>query len=466
MIHPHVYSANRLDRLPLSPFHWRLLWLIGAGIYLDNFDLTLGSSVSSALLKAGWSTLNLNALFGTLTFAGLTIGALVAGILGDRYGRRFSYQINLAIFGFASLIAALVPDMHWLSVTRFFMGLGLGAEIAISYGMLSEFIPPQYRGKLLALLCFFSGLAAFSSSFISLWVIPYVSWRWLFALAGVAAWVLWIMRKSLPESPRWLESQGRHAEAEAVLSRIESEIGKLVPLPDYSRAAPVVLPPASISILYSRDVIFRTMTGCLILITIGYSVYGLLNWLPTFFVTQGFDIVKSLTWITVMGAGAPVGCLIGALISDRVGRRPAIIASCLTTAALGMAYQHVTTPSALLSIGFCLVASIYVLGAVGQAAYVPELFATPYRLRGSAVCGTAGRLASAGCQFFVLWLFTVGGVTMVLYSVVALQLLLALTVWLSRIETTGKQLEKSESDHFNASPGAISSTLAGQTDQA
>lgn len=444
MTNSQVFSASRLDRLPLSAFHWRLLLLIGAGVFLDNFDLTLGSSVSSVLLNQGWSTLNLNALFGTLTFAGLTVGALLAGIVGDRYGRRFSYQFNLAIFGGASLIAAVVPDMYWLSGTRFFMGLGLGAEIAISYGMLSEFIPPRYRGQMLALLCFFSGFAAFSSSFVSLWVIPHIGWRWLFAIAGVAAGVLWVMRKSLPESPRWLESQGRFAEAETELLKIEREIGATKALPDYLRQTQPVVPQVPISVLFSPAVISRTMTGCLILITIGYSVYGLLNWLPSFFVRQGFDIVKSLTWITVMGAGAPVGCLIGALISDKLGRRPTIVASCLITAALGLVYQQATTTWLLLAVGFSLVASIYVLGAVGQAAYVPELFATPYRLRGSAVCGTAGRLASSSCQFLVLWLFNAGGVTLVLSSVVALQLLLAFTVWFIRIETTGRQLEQTE----------------------
>jgi putative MFS transporter len=437
-----VFAANRLDRLPLSNLHWRLLILIGAGLFLDTFDLYLGGVVTGALLKSGWSTLELNAMFGTMTFAGLTVGALAAGVLGDRFGRRFSYQINLAIFGGASLIAALAPSMTWLIAARFVMGLGMGAEIVISYGMLSEFVPPRYRGRMLALLSLFANSSVFIASLASLWVIPTFGWRYMFAFAGVLAVIVWFMRKSMPESPRWLESQGRLQEADTILTAIETEVGRVHPLPAYAREIVPVTPPVSIGVLFSGPVIARTLVGSLIMMTIGFSIYGLLNWLPSFFVKQGFDIVKSLTWTTVMSLGGPVGTVIGILVTDRMGRRPAIIASCIATAMFGFAYQHVSEPTALMAMGFLLVSSIYVLVAVGQGAYVPELFATSYRLRGTGFTGMMGRIASAGCQFFVLWLFNVGGVSTVVASVIGVQLLLAFVVWALRIETSGRKLEE------------------------
>jgi putative MFS transporter len=449
-----AFAANRLDRLPLSAFHWRLLLLIGAGMFLDAFDLYLGGSITSALLKDGWSTLEQNALFGTLTFAGLTVGAMLAGLLGDRYGRRFSYQINLAIFGGASFVAALMPDMFWLSVVRFVMGVGMGAELVVSYGMLSEFVPPRYRGRMLTLLSLFANSAVFIASLLSLWVIPRIGWRYMFALVGVAALVIWFMRKSMPESPRWLESRGRIAEAEAVLATVEAEVGRQHPLPAYSREVVPAMPQVSMGVLFSPPIVMRTVVGSLIMMCIGFSLYGLINWLPSFFVKQGFDIVKSLTWATVMTLGGPVGTLIGIFAVDRFGRRPAIITSCLATAVFGLIYQQVSTGTELMTVGFLLVSSIYVLVSVGQGAYVPELFATPYRLRGTGWCGMTGRLVSAGCQFFVLWLFMRGGVTLVVGTVVATQIALAIAVWAMRIETRGRRLEELEVDVSGSEPAA------------
>jgi len=436
-----AFAANRLDRLPLSSFHWRLLCIIGFGLFLEFFDLYTGGAIVSVLLKQGWSTLELNALFGTLTFAGLTLGALTAGMIGDRYGRRVAYQINLVIFGGASFAAAFAPDMYWLSIIRFIMGLGIGAEAVISYGMLSEFVPPRSRGRMMAMLAVFGNSSVFVGSLVNLWVIPHLGWRYVFVIAGVMAVILWIMRRSIPESPRWLEARGRVEEAEQVLQRIEQSVARQHVLPPYTREIPPPAPEVSIGVLFTPPILARTLIGSAILICIGFSIYGLINWLPTFFIQQGFDIVKSLAWTTVITLGGPVGSLIGVAISDRMGRRPAIIASCLVTAACGLIYQQMTSDMALMAVGFLLVCSIYVLVAVGQGAYVPELFATTYRLRGTGVCMTAGRLASAGCQFFILWLFTNGGVLLVVGSVVAAQLLLAFAVWAIRIETRGRKLE-------------------------
>lgn len=388
----------------------------------------------------------MNAWFTTMTFAGLTVGAWSAGELGDRFGRRFSYQVNLIIFGGASLAATLAPNMYWLIALRFIMGIGMGAEIVISYGMLSEFVPPRYRGRLLAALSLFANSAVLIASLTSLWIIPNFGWRYMFAIVGVAAIVIWLLRKKMPESPRWLVSQGRYAEAEAVLQSIEADISRNHELDDFVREQPVKPQHVPIGVLFRSPVVWRTLVGSLIMVTIGYSVYGLINWLPSFFVRQGFDIVKSLSYSTVMSLGAPAGTIIGIFLADRVGRRPAIIGAALVTAAMGLFYQHAASNTMLLVAGLCLICGIYVLVAVGQGAYVPELFATSYRLRGSGVCGTAGRAASALCQFFVLWLFTMGGVNMVVASVVAIQVLLAVAVWALRIETSGVGLDHMPDD--------------------
>ncbi len=128
-----VNSGARLDRLPISSFHYRIFWLIGAGMFFDGYDLYVAGPVLGTTLKAGFSTLPQNGWFLSLTFIGMTLGSLMAGFLGDHYGRRFTYQFNLMIFGLASLAAAFAPDIDWLNALRFVMGVGLGAEIVVGY---------------------------------------------------------------------------------------------------------------------------------------------------------------------------------------------------------------------------------------------------------------------------------------------------------------------------------------------
>jgi MFS transporter, putative metabolite:H+ symporter len=138
-----VNAGARLDRLPISSFHKRIFLLIGAGMFFDGYDLYVGTNVLGAVVQSKFATLEQVPQFISLTFLGLTIGSLITGFVGDRYGRRFTYQFNLMIFGLASLAAAFAPDMMMLNILRFVMGLGLGAEIVVGYSTMTEFAPPH-----------------------------------------------------------------------------------------------------------------------------------------------------------------------------------------------------------------------------------------------------------------------------------------------------------------------------------
>src|ERR1051326_2851426 len=126
-----VNAGARLDRLPISPFHYRIFWLVGAGMFFDGYDLYIAAGVIASVIKTGFAAAPQIPQFVSLTFVGMTIGALVTGFVGDRMGRRFTYQINLLIFGLASLAAAFAQDMNQLIACRFVQGLGLGAEIVV-----------------------------------------------------------------------------------------------------------------------------------------------------------------------------------------------------------------------------------------------------------------------------------------------------------------------------------------------
>ena len=121
-----VNAGSRLDRLPIGPFHRRIMFLIGIGMFFDGFDIYLAGTVLGVTLKTGFSTLPQNAMFISATFVGMMLGSFATGFLGDRYGRRFTYQFNLLVFGLASLAAAFAPNMTILIACRFVMGFGLG----------------------------------------------------------------------------------------------------------------------------------------------------------------------------------------------------------------------------------------------------------------------------------------------------------------------------------------------------
>src|ERR1700742_3626359 len=142
-----VNAGGRLDRLPIGPFHRRILILIGIGMFFDGFDIYLAGTVLGVTLKTGFSTLPQNAAFISATFVGMMLGSFGTGFLGDRYGRRFTYQFNLLVFGVASLAAAFAPNMTVLIACRFVMGLGLGAENVVGYATITEFVPARTRGK-------------------------------------------------------------------------------------------------------------------------------------------------------------------------------------------------------------------------------------------------------------------------------------------------------------------------------
>src|SRR5437868_5012633 len=268
-----VNAGARLDRLPISSFHYRIFWLVGAGMFFDGYDLYIAGGVLASAIQSKFSTLPQNLQFISLTFVGMTLGSLITGFVGDKYGRRFTYQINLLIFGIASLAAAFAQDMTQLIVCRFVQGLGLGAEIVVGYSTLTEFVPPKTRGRWLAFMAFLTVCGFPVTSLLSWLIIPTWGWRPMFIIAGIGSLIVWYLRKNLPESPRWLEAQGRDAEAEALMTTIEQEVaakaGTLPPV-----VVPASVPQVALAALVPRPLLERMVVGCWVLITSNTLIFG------------------------------------------------------------------------------------------------------------------------------------------------------------------------------------------------
>ncbi|WP_353946432.1 MFS transporter [Streptomyces sp. HUAS MG91] len=443
----HVNAGPRLDNIPVGKFHRRLALLVSLGMFFDSFDNTLSAGVLASMLDTGFSTLELNSLFLSVTFAGLAIGAAFAGWLGDRVGRAYAFQFSLALFGILALAAALAPSMQVLIVLRGLMSIGMGAEYVICYGMITEFIPPGRRGRFLGLLGIFAGLGVSLSSLLGWVVIPVFSWRGMFVIGGVGALIAWWMRRDMPESPQWLESRGRYEEAEAVIQRIARDSG----VSEEAASAPVDQQPAGatdekaewvpMTVLFSRTVIRRTLMALVLTVTCLYGSYVVTGWMPTFFVEQGMTVSKSLGFNAAIMSGYVAGPLLCMFIVDRLGRRRSLMMFGALSAVFGGIYPFMTAPALVIAVGFILVATVASFLTLGLGT-VPEFFPTAFRFRGGGLAQTVGRVGLIFSPFIVLWLFNSYGVLGVILAVSGMYIVVTVLNAVAGVDTSREALEQ------------------------
>jgi putative MFS transporter len=439
-----VHAGARLDRLPISPFHYRIFWLVGAGMFFDGYDLYIAGGVLASTVQTKFSTVPQNLQFISLTFVGMTLGALITGFVGDKMGRRFTYQINLLIFGLASLAAAFAQDMNQLIACRFVQGLGLGAEIVVGYSTLTEFVPPRTRGRWLSMMAFLVVAGFPVTALLGYLIIPAFGWRPMFVIAGIGSLVVWYLRKNLPESPRWLESQGRAAEAEALMQSIEQEVAASSgPLPPV--VVPAQVPQVAAMDMLKPPLLQRLLVGCWVLITINTLIFGFVIFLPQFFLRQGLTIANSLGYTLVLSAGSLVGCAVGAYLSDAIGRRWSIIGASVVTIVSGYIYARfnaASDPAIVLGVGFVLIVAIYVQTAILFGVYTPELFPTEIRLRANGICNTLGRGATVVSPFIVGALMTSYQLPGVVWLMIGLVVIQIVVVWAWGVEPRNRGLEE------------------------
>ena len=448
-----VNAGARLDRLPISSFHYRIFWLVGAGMFFDGYDLYVAGSVLASAIQTGFSTLPQNLKFISLTFVGMTIGALVTGFLGDQFGRRFTYQINLLIFGLASLAAAFAQNMDQLIICRFVQGLGLGAEIVVGYSTLTEFVPPRSRGRWLSFMAFLVVAGFPATSLLAYLIIPTFGWRPMFVIAGIGSLVVWYLRKNLPESPRWLESKGRADEADALLKEIEREAATAGPLP--APAIPVAVRQVAVSELLHPPLLQRLILGSWLLITINTLIFGFVIFLPQFFLRQGLTIANSLGYTLVLSVASIAGCAVGAFTSDFIGRRWSIIGASIVTIIAGWTYARFNAssdPAIVLSVGFVLIVAIYVQTALLFGVYTPELFPTEIRLRANGICNMFGRLATVFSPFIVGGLMTASGLPGVIGLMIGLVVVQIVLVAIWGVEPRNRGLEDVAANEAEVGP--------------
>src|SRR3954469_2340950 len=230
----------RLDALPWSGWHWRVVLALGVSWLLDGLEVTVVGSIGPSLQRP--DTLGLSA--GAIGWAasayigGAVVGALVFGRLADRLGRKRIFLVTLAVYLVATVLTAFSFNLATFALCRFATGFGIGGEYAAINSAIDELIPARVRGRVdLAINgSFWVGAAMGAGLSIVLlnenFISPELGWRLAFLLGGILGLAILLVRRHVPESPRWLLMHGRTAEAEAVVAAVEVQIAaQYGPLP-------------------------------------------------------------------------------------------------------------------------------------------------------------------------------------------------------------------------------------------
>ena len=428
--------AQRLDRLPFTTQHTKLLVGSGVGWALDAMDVGLIAFVMAALAQEWQLDKTTLSVIASIGFVGMAIGATLGGLLADRIGRRQVFAITLLVYGVATGASALATGVAMLIALRFLVGLGLGAELPVASTLVSEFAPRRIRGRMVVALEAFWAVGWLAAALIGYQVIPNVheGWRWALAIGVIPTVYAAVVRWGLPESVRFLELKGRFAEAEQSVVAFERAAGiAAVPSPDV-----VPVTPVSERSIWSPGYRSRTAALWAVWFCINLSYYGAFTWLPTLLLSQGFDLVKSFEYTVIITVAQLPGYAVAAYLIEKWGRRSTLATFLLGSAIAAAAFGFAGTPTAIIATGCAL--SFFNLGAWGALyAIGPEVYTTGVRGTGTGAAAAFGRIASILAPLSVPLLLAGGGLVLV-FAVFGMSFLLAAGAALLLPESKGMAL--------------------------
>ncbi len=405
--------SRRLDALPFTGRHGRVLVGSGIGWALDAMDVGLISFIMAALIKQWDISQGEASWIASIGFVGMAIGASVGGLLADRLGRRHVFALTLLVYGVATGASALAGGIAVLMALRFVVGLGLGAELPVASTYVSEFVSARIRGRIIVILEAFWAVGWLAAAVIGYYVVPgsESGWRWAFAIGALPAVYAYFVRRALPESPRWLVSRGRTSEADAIVADLECAAGVEPTAPSTAVDAPRPVGRTvaeRLSTLWSSE--FRMRTGALWLVwlCVNFAYYGAFIWIPSILVADGYSLVKSFGYTLVITLAQLPGYATAAWLIEVWGRR-STLSVFLAGSALS-AFAFGTASNVGMIIGFGMALSFFNLGAWGALyAVTPEIYPTSLRATGAGWAAACGRLASIVAPLMVPWLLGIGG---------------------------------------------------------
>ena len=389
--------AARLERLPMTAYQRRIFAIIASAWLVDQVDVALLTFLLGSIVVAFRLTPTEAGQLAAMTFAGQLVGNILAGTASDRFGRKAVFQATMVVWGLASLAAAAAWSLPALMACRFLIGVGVGGEAPVAQAMVSEIVPANVRGKYIAFMEGFWAVGYVLSGAISFFVLPYLGWRWAFVVVGLLSLVVLLVRRGMPESPRWLAENGRHAEAEAVMAGMEAAVMRctgrpLPPVADLPAAAPTQH-RNPVATLFAPEYRMRTVMafGMWFFALIGF--FGLNSWIAVLLKERGFSIVGSVGFVTLITTGGIPGFLTAALLLERIGRKPTTAGFLVCSAIAAYVYGSAAGPSTLFVTGFVMQFFMFGMWSCLYA-YTPELYPTRARSTGAGFASAFGRIGA------------------------------------------------------------------------
>ena len=454
--------SSKIESWPFSSFHRRLLVIGGLGYSFDAMDAAVLAFILP-VLRTQWSLTSVQTgVLGSATYIGFFFGALLAGSLGDLIGRRRVMMVALAIYSAASLVSAMTHVWPTFLVARIFAGLGTGAESAIIAPYLAEFVARRYRGTFVGSLAGFFSFGFVAAALLGYLIVPATpdGWRIVLVLTALPVVMLLWWRRVLPESPRWLESRGRHDEAQAIVEKIERELLAAgyslepgAPATQGVASQPEAFAKASFvdnfkALWVGKQARVTAMTWAMWL-AITFSYYSFFTWIPGLLMQHGMTITKSFAYSLAIYIAQVPGYFSAAWLNEKIGRQATIASYMVLGGVAAMVMTMTRTNEAIMVAGICL--SFFMNGTyAGVYAYTSEVFPTAIRTTGTGIASAVGRVGAIVSPILVGYIFPVAGFGGVFGVTTAVLLAGALAVVMMGIKTKGLSLERIAVKELNA----------------
>lgn len=449
VVGPNV--GARLERLPMTNYQRMLFGVIATAWFFDSIDLGIMTFMLGTIKAEFGLSAAQTGLLASSSFLGMFLGAASAGLLADKFGRKPVFQVSMIFWGLGSLMCGYASSAQELMGWRVLLGFGMGMEFPIGLAMVSEIVPARSRGRYVAILEGFWPLGFITAGVIAYLVLASFGWRSIFIGLAVPALFVFVIRRWVPESPRWLEEAGRHDEAERVTAQMEQRVLKasgLSALPPVA-AAPVDTRPresrgALFAELWKGDYARRTLMlwSLWFLALLGY--YGLTSWLGALLQQAGYEATKSVLYTVYISLAGIPGFICSALLLEKWGRKPTCVLMLLGSAVAAYAYGQSAATQAplaqLIGAGLCMQFFMFGMWSVLYA-YTPELYPTRSRATGAGFASSIGRVGSLVGPYVVGLVLPMAGQVGVFSLGAACFVAAAMVVLFLGIETRGQSLE-------------------------
>ena len=440
------HIVARLERLPYCSWHRNMRLIICTAWFFDAFDSAAIAYVLPPLIGLWHLSPQQTGTMIGVGFAGQLIGALAFGLSGERWGRRNSMLFTLLLFALASLACAFATSYETLLSLRFVQGIGLGGEVPLMAAYVNEFAKAKNRGRFSVSIQVLFSIALFFVALIGVWVVPRWGWQWMFVIGALPALIALPLRTILPESPRWLASQGRFAEADSAIAKIEAiaaREGKVSPpLPANLPVVKEVKP--RIGDLFKGIYLKRTISVWFIWIGAYFVSYGLNAWAPSLYRTvYHLPVETALQYGLFTSAVGLVASALTIWMIEAVGRRPMLIMSLSGCAIFLLSFAFLPQLSAvgtwiLTTSGFFFLA----FSLLSLATYTAEIYPTHLRALGGGVASAWQRGASMVGTTLVGFILPYWGINAVFVMFGLFALMGAVVAIFFAIETKAQVLEQ------------------------